>query len=178
LHMGRYSPATIEKMRRAATGRKASPETREKMSRAQTGRRHSPESIEKMRLAKAAWWANNPEKAEACKKKISENHARPALGKRGPDAPGWKGGKYSSVRDGYIYTWMPEHPRATGSGYVLEHRLVMEKLIGRYLEPDEDVNHKNGIKDDNRPGNLMLVRHNAHYALMHCPSCGFEWGVR
>jgi hypothetical protein len=176
--MGRYSAETIEKMRQAATGRKASPETRAKMSRAQTGRRHTPESIEKMRQAKAAWWVDNPEKAEAARKKIRENHARPALGKKGPAAPGWKGGAYSSLRDGYIYRYMPEHPQATAKGYVLEHRLVMEGLIGRPLEPDEDVNHKNGIKGDNRPENLMLVRHNAHYALMRCPRCDFEWGVR
>ena len=39
---------------------------------------------------------------------------------------------------------------------VLEHRLVMEQVIGRELYPFENVHHKNGIKTDNDPGNLEI----------------------
>ena len=46
-----------------------------------------------------------------------------------------------------------------------QHRRVMEKIIGRKLEPDEDVHHINGIRDDNRPENLTVMNHKDHLRL-------------
>ncbi len=43
-----------------------------------------------------------------------------------------------------------------GGRVILEHRLVMEQKIGRPLFDYENVHHRNGVRDDNRPENLEL----------------------
>jgi AraC-like DNA-binding protein len=78
----------------------------------------------------------------------------------GEKNPRWKGGR--RIRsDGYVLCFVPGHPYAFRN-FVLEHRLVMEKALGRYLEPHELVHHKNEIKHDNRIENLELTDHAAH----------------
>lgn len=52
---------------------------------------------------------------------------------------------YTDPRTGYVY-----------QGRRLQHRRVMEQILGRPLEPWENVHHKNGIRDDNRPENLEI----------------------
>jgi hypothetical protein len=74
----------------------------------------------------------------------------------GPSNSNWKGGRAWHKR-GYVMICAPDHPRAVSKGrYVFEHIIVMEKMLGRYLGPEETVHHLNGIRDDNRPGNLEL----------------------
>lgn len=67
--------------------------------------------------------------------------------------------------DGYIYIYFPDHPKSTKDGYVMEHDLIMECLIGRHLRDYEVVHHKNKIRDDNRKENLQLMTKSEHARL-------------
>lgn len=70
--------------------------------------------------------------------------------------PMWKGGVIQTSK-GYSMVMSPNHPFKGRKGYVLEHRLVMENRIGRYLKSNEVVHHINKNIIDNRIENLMLL---------------------
>lgn len=76
---------------------------------------------------------------------------------RGRTGPG-----FFITKQGYKYVRQVGHPHATQDGYVLEHRLVMECLIGRFLERHEIVHHKDGNRLNNDPGNLELMTQKEH----------------
>jgi len=93
------------------------------------------------------------------------NYPVPGAFKEGRKHPLWKNGRYNC--SGYIYKLCPDHPFANCQGYVYEHRVVMEKHIGRYLKLEEKVHHVNGIKTDNRIENLELFKNNTEHILSH-----------
>lgn len=67
--------------------------------------------------------------------------------------------------DGYYSVYFPDHPQSSRSGYVMEHRLFAEKLIGRLLDHSEVVHHKNGNRADNRLDNLSIMSQKEHMIL-------------
>ena len=67
--------------------------------------------------------------------------------------------------DTFDYIYSPTHPNKTKDGYVCEHRLVMEKHMGRILTKKEVVHHINGDITDNRIENLMLYSSTGVHAL-------------
>jgi hypothetical protein len=94
--------------------------------------------------------------------------ASPCGPRRGEGHPNWRGG-IKRDRKGYLLEFCPNHPhvRSAGKGqrggYVAQHRLVMERSLGRYLLTEEVVDHINGITSDNRLENLRLFANNADH---------------
>ena len=83
---------------------------------------------------------------------------------RGPESASFVGRRH--MQTGYVYIYSPSHPKALTrggfEGYVLEHRIVWEEANGRLLRDNECVHHINGIRDDNRPENLVALTSSAH----------------
>ena len=105
-----------------------------------TGSKHSPETLLQMSLAH-----------------------------KGSKSPSWKGG--SVITRGYrevkIYQDNPYYPMADHQNYVLEHRLVMAKHLGRCLYDSEVIHHRNENKLDNRISNLELTTRQIHINTHH-----------
>lgn len=83
----------------------------------------------------------------------------------------WKGG-CRITKDGYREVLVVDHPFAKSrmkrgvyrrEGYILEHRLVMEHMLGRYLLPTEVVHHKDRNRLNNSPDNLELFSSNSEH---------------
>lgn len=68
----------------------------------------------------------------------------------------WRGGRIK--RGKYWYIKKYDHPNSGKQGYIAEHRLVMEKHLGRYLKPTEVVHHINENPTDNRIENLEVCK--------------------
>ena len=94
-------------------------------------------------------------------------------GKKRPEITGknhfnWNGGRRID-KDGYVLIHNPEHPFHDKNNNALEHRLVVEKHIGRYLKSSEVVHHL-GEVNDNRPHMLMAFKNNGYHCAFH------RWG--
>ena len=89
------------------------------------------------------------------------------LAQIGKDNPNWRGGRVRAS-NGYILIRVGlGHHLADIRGYAYEHRIIAEELLGRPLEPGEQVHHINGDKADNRPGNIEVKVSKAWHAVAH-----------
>jgi uncharacterized protein (DUF1330 family) len=92
---------------------------------------------------------------ESVKKYLSNKY-------KGEGNPNWKGGRKID-KNGYVLILSPSHPRKRHGSYVAEHRLVVEKYIGRYLEKSEVVHHIDFNTSNNNVSNLMAFNsHSSH----------------
>ncbi len=94
---------------------------------------------------------------------------------RGSAHPSWKGGR--QMTQGYSRVWVDKNDplfcMAHPDGYVLEHRLVMARHLGRPLTDQETVHHIDGDRSRNVIENLQLRqgKHGKH-AKFQCQCCG------
>ena len=86
-----------------------------------------------------------------------------------------KRGSGHITSDGYLLRWVD-------GKFILDHRLVMQKNLGRELLETEHIHHLNGDRMDNRVENLQIVTNSEHHAIHHrdkrntethkaCPKC-------
>lgn len=95
------------------------------------------------------------------------------LSRQGAANSNWRGGRAKAGERGqYVAIWAPDHPAASKASYVLEHRLVMERHLGRLLTADEIVHHLNEDPRDNRIENLEVMAQaehvREHFTRSHC----------
>ena len=146
-----FSPKTeIKKGQKLALGVKRSKKFREEVGKRTKGKHLSPKTEIKP--------GQHLSKLTEFKKGV----VQPKMEK----SSNWKGGKSKDLK-GYILIYQPQHPNSKKSGYILEHRLVMEKYLGRYLQRKEIVHHKNLDKGDNKIENLFLFPNDRLHTYFH-----------
>ena len=89
---------------------------------------------------------------------IAKMRAAKANAPRGPDHHCWKGGQKTSQGRVLVYVDLGKDT----NNYELRARVVAEQMIGRPLRDDEQVHHKNGVTDDDRPENLEVLSASEH----------------
>ena len=102
----------------------------------------------------------------ALKMRIQNGEMTPNKGKKGDQSFTWKGGRIQNTA-GYIMIYQPKHPRATNGAYVLEHILIWEQIHGKPVPKDWVIHHLNGIRNDNRPSNLVALPARKHNLIIN-----------
>lgn len=145
----KFSKERNQKISEAQKGRKYSAERRKNISESLIGRKLSAETIKKL---------TGKKHSQEAKRKMSE-------ARKGNKNWAWKGGKRN--KKGYVLIHAPNHPQRSQDNYIREHRLIMEKKLGRLLIDEEIVHHINGDRTDNRSENLMLFTTNSEHKRYH-----------
>ncbi len=90
---------------------------------------------------------------------IGDDIIRRQKGNTGNTHPRWLGKRNLG---GYIYTYFPEHPHSNKQGYLAQHRLIAEQILGRYINQDEVVHHIDGDRANNMKSNLYPTTRAGH----------------
>lgn len=71
------------------------------------------------------------------------------------------------LTNGYVHLVLLNHPKADKKGRYYEHRWVMEKHLGRFLERSEVVHHLDENRSNNGLDNLQLMLNSEHSSTHH-----------
>ena len=80
----------------------------------------------------------------------------------GSKHPLWKGG--ISHNGKYLTNLVNKDGKMI---YAMQHRLVIEKHLKRYLKCEEIIHHINGDFSDNRIENLLLCKNKSEHLIIH-----------
>lgn len=69
--------------------------------------------------------------------------------------------------NGYVGVYMPEHEKALSNGYVYEHILMAEQMLGRKLKEGECVHHIDRNRGNNSIENLMVFKTKGDHTAFH-----------
>lgn len=166
---GHSVPESIRiKIREKKKGKHASPSTEiKKGDKLSLGVKHSKafkENLSKQRMGKHMSPKTEIKKGQhlSLKTEFKKGISQPKL----EDSANWKGGMHKDKK-GYVLIYSPNHSYTTNSGYMMEHRLVMEKYLNRHLQKEETVHHKNLVKNDNGIENLFLFPNSKLHVHFH-----------
>jgi hypothetical protein len=76
----------------------------------------------------------------------------------------WNGGR--TENRGYVSIAMSDHPQADAHGFVREHILICEKVLGKLLPPGAIPHHVDGNPSNNENSNLVLCQDQAYHMLI------------
>ncbi len=136
------------------------------------GKKHSEETKARM---KAIWEKRKKDPSWKPRKLTEEDKLKLSLAKSGIPNPNcsrpmeknamWKGGRRINQR-GHVAIRNHDHPNSNG-GYVLEHRLIASRVLGRPLVDGEIIHHLNRNPADNTNENLIICDQSYHDFLHH-----------
>ena len=101
-------------------------------------------------------------KYKCCSKKCADEYKR----KYAYKTKQWKGGKFIN-KDRYVCVKYHNHPNSDCQNYVMEHRLVIEKILNRFLPTEYPIHHINGVRTNNRPENLICFTSKSAHNRFH-----------
>lgn len=84
----------------------------------------------------------------------------------GKNNPNWKGG-IKKTKPGYIQIYKPDHPYSDKNGYIQEHRLIIEKVLGRFMKPHECAHHIDKNRKNNKNKNLVACNDWGYHQILH-----------